>query len=73
MCALLTVILSGSLFTRVVFADDEPKTVSAGDEQPKKLGLHTRRGCIRSFSAPDLGTKTETLEIALGFENNLAD
>src|SRR5882724_11344025 len=36
--ALLTVILSRSLFTRVVFADDEPKTVPAGDEQPKKLG-----------------------------------
>jgi hypothetical protein len=30
-CALLTVILSGSLFTAVVFADDEPKTVLAGD------------------------------------------
>ena len=37
-CALLTVILFGSLFTRVVFADDEPKTVPARDEQPKKLG-----------------------------------
>jgi hypothetical protein len=36
-CAFLTVILSGSLFTGVVFADDEPKTVPAGDEQPKKL------------------------------------
>jgi len=36
--ALLTVILSRSLFTRVVFADDEPKTVPAADEQPKKLG-----------------------------------
>src|SRR5712692_8319311 len=37
-CALLTVILSGSLFTGVVFADDESKTVPAGDEQPRKLG-----------------------------------
>ena len=36
-CAWLTVILSGSLFTRVVFADDEPKTMPAGDEQRKKL------------------------------------
>src|SRR5258708_7597237 len=34
-CALLTVILSGSFFNGVVFADDEPKTVPAGDEQPK--------------------------------------
>jgi hypothetical protein len=42
-CALLTVILSGSLFTRVVFADDEPKTVPAGDEQPKKLGRAKRK------------------------------
>src|SRR5690348_16731403 len=40
-CALLTVILSGSLFTRIVFADDEPKTVPARDEQPKKLGTET--------------------------------
>ena len=37
-CVLLTVILSGSLFTGVAFADDEPKTVPAGDEQPKTLG-----------------------------------
>ena len=37
-CALLTIILTGNLFTRVVFADDEPKTVPAGDERPKKLG-----------------------------------
>ena len=36
-CALLTVILSGNLFTRVVFAGNEPKTVPVGDEQPKKL------------------------------------
>jgi hypothetical protein len=36
-CAFLTVILSGSLFTGVVFANDEPKTVPARDEQPKKL------------------------------------
>jgi Putative beta-barrel porin-2, OmpL-like. bbp2 len=31
------VILSGSLFTGVAFANDEPKTVPARDEQPKKL------------------------------------
>lgn len=36
--ALLTVILFGSLFTRVVFADDEPKAVPAGDDHPKKVG-----------------------------------
>src|SRR6266850_8094670 len=36
-CAFLTVILSGSLFTGVVFANDEPKTVPARDEQTKKL------------------------------------
>jgi Putative beta-barrel porin-2, OmpL-like. bbp2 len=36
-CAFLIVILSGSLFTGVVFADDEPRTVPAGNEQPKKL------------------------------------
>src|ERR1700722_4325208 len=36
--ALLTIILSGSLFPLVVFADDEPNTVPTGDEQPKKLG-----------------------------------
>jgi len=34
-CALLTVILSGGFFTRVVFADDESKPVSAKDGQPK--------------------------------------
>ena len=37
-CLLLIIILSGSLFTGVIFADDEPKTVPAGDEQPKTLG-----------------------------------
>ena len=37
-CAFLTVIVSGSFFTRVLFADDGPKGVSARDEQPKKLG-----------------------------------
>jgi len=45
--ALVTVILSGNLFTRIVFADDEPKTVTAGDEQPKTTGT----------------AKTETIEI----------
>jgi hypothetical protein len=30
-CVLLTVILSGSLFGGLVFADDEPKTVPAGE------------------------------------------
>ncbi len=33
---LLAIILSGSLFTRVVFADDEPKIVPAGDERFKQ-------------------------------------
>jgi hypothetical protein len=33
--ALLTAILSGSVFTRFVFADDDRKTIPAGDEQPK--------------------------------------
>jgi hypothetical protein len=36
-CALLTMMLSGSFFTAVVFADDEPKTVPTGDEERKKL------------------------------------
>ncbi len=42
-CALLTMILSGSLFTRVVFADDVPKTVPVGDEQldPYYGGQHS--------------------------------
>ena len=35
---LLTVILSGSLFTGVAFADDESKTEPVRDEQPKKPG-----------------------------------
>jgi Putative beta-barrel porin-2, OmpL-like. bbp2 len=34
---LLTVILSGSFFTGVVFADDEPQAVPSRDEQPKAL------------------------------------
>src|SRR5258707_3560716 len=50
-CALLTVILSGSLFTRVVFADDEPKTVPAGDEQPRKLGTAKTESGWQSDSA----------------------
>ncbi len=36
-CSLLTVILSGSLFTPVVFADDDPKIVAATAEQPTNL------------------------------------
>src|ERR1700722_15142302 len=36
-CAFLTVILSGSLSTGIAFANDEPKTAPARDEQPKKL------------------------------------
>jgi hypothetical protein len=40
-CVLLTIILSGSLFTGVVFADDEPKTIPAGDEQPRTLSTPT--------------------------------
>jgi len=35
-CVLLTIILSVSFFTGVVFADDEPKTIPAGDEQPRR-------------------------------------
>jgi hypothetical protein len=42
-CTLLTIILSGSLFTGVIFADDEPKTVPLGDEQPKKSGTAKRK------------------------------
>jgi len=49
--ALLTVILSGGLFSRVVFADDEPKTVPAGDEQPKKLGTAKTEAVRQSDSA----------------------
>jgi len=41
--ALLTVILSRSLFTRVVFADDEPKTVPAADEQPRSSARRKRK------------------------------
>src|ERR1700722_20276400 len=35
---LLTAILSGSLFTDVVFADDEPQTLAGEYEKPKTLG-----------------------------------
>ena len=42
-CALLTVILSGDLFTAVVFANDEPKTVPAGDEQRRSWTRRTRK------------------------------
>jgi hypothetical protein len=51
----------------------DPHTENSPAGSVTRIGLHTRRGCIRSFSAPDSGTKTEALEIALGFENNLAD
>ena len=50
-CAFLTVILSGSLFTGVVFADDEPKTVPARDEQPKTLGTAKTEAVVQSDSA----------------------
>src|SRR6266576_2979838 len=49
--AFLTVILSGSLFTGVVFANDEPKTVPARDEQPKKLGTANTETVGQSDSA----------------------
>ena len=51
-CALLTVILSGSLFTRVAFADDEPKAVPA--EQPEKLGTAKTETVGQSDSAASL-------------------
>ena len=51
-CALLTVILPGSLFTRVAFADDEPKTVPA--EQPKKLSTAKTETVGQSDSAASL-------------------
>ena len=54
-CTLLTIILSGSLFTGVIFADDEPKTVPLGDEQPKKSGTAKTEGAGQSVSA---ATKT---------------
>jgi hypothetical protein len=50
-CALLTVTLTGSLFTGVVFANDEPKTVPARDEQPKKLGTANTETVAQSDSA----------------------
>jgi len=34
MCALLNVMLSGSIFTHVAFADDEPKTIATREAQP---------------------------------------
>jgi len=49
--AFLTVILSGSLFTGVVFANDEPKTVPARDEQSKKLGTANTETVGQSDSA----------------------
>jgi hypothetical protein len=65
-CALLTVILSGSLFTRVVFADDEPKTVPAGDEQPKKLGrAKTETGWQSDSAASETSTPQEPKRRAL--------
>ncbi len=42
---------SGSLFTGVVFANDEPKTVPARDEQPKKLGTANTETVGQSDSA----------------------
>jgi Putative beta-barrel porin-2, OmpL-like. bbp2 len=48
---LLTIIPSGSLFTGVVFADDEPKTVPAGGEQPKTLDTTNTETAGQSGSA----------------------
>jgi hypothetical protein len=45
-CALLTVILSGDLFTAVVFANDEPKTVPAGDKQRRSWTRRTVCGVV---------------------------
>ncbi len=50
-CALLTVILSGDFFTRVVFADDESKPVSAKDWQPKTLDTAKTETVAQSDSA----------------------
>src|SRR5580693_4973735 len=47
----LTIILSGSFFTGVVFADDEPKTVPSGDEQPNALGMAKTETVGQSDSA----------------------
>ena len=67
-CVLLTVILSGSLFTGVVFADDEPKTVPERDEQPKKLGTANTETVGQSNSAAserDNGTRKGQLIFAM--------
>jgi hypothetical protein len=48
---LLTVILSGSLFSGVVFADEEPKTIPAKGEQPKTLGTAKTEAVGQSDSA----------------------
>ena len=58
-CTLLTIILYGSLFTRVVFADDEPKTVPLGNEQPKKPGTAKTEGVGQSAST---GTETSAAQ-----------
>jgi Putative beta-barrel porin-2, OmpL-like. bbp2 len=50
-CALLTIILSGSLLASVVFADDEPKTVPAGDEMPASVGTAKTETAWQSDSA----------------------
>ena len=58
-CTSLTIILSGSLFIGVVFADDEPKTVPAGDEQPKKPGTAKTEGVGQSVL---VGTETSAAQ-----------
>jgi hypothetical protein len=50
-CVWLTLILSGSLSTRVVFADDESKTVPAKDERPKTLNTAKAETVGQSDSA----------------------
>lgn len=65
-CALPTVILSGSLFTRVVFADDEAKTVPAEDKQPKKLGTtKTETGWQSDSAASETSAPQEPQRHAL--------
>jgi Putative beta-barrel porin-2, OmpL-like. bbp2 len=66
MCALLTVILSGSLFSPVVFPADEPKTALAGDEQPKTLGtVNSETGGQSDSSATERSSPPEPSRRAL--------
>jgi hypothetical protein len=50
-CALLILILSGSLSAGVAFADDESKTVPAREEESKKLGMAKTEAGWQSDSA----------------------